>query len=572
MKRRCTGPKCASDKHPEGRLHPAGKCRIGDMDLGMCQQCARASGLLGSRGNLYRIYPTPEQERQLRFQEATVRFVYNMRVRETEWLLADWDADRKRHWRETRERLFPEAQGKLTAKQYQAVKAAVPDSGPPPKGWRARRIPSYTKGIVPAVMKEGKWMERMPDMSQAVASTLDATLMNFAVADKNWSAGRARRPTWKKPTDPVGIPVTTQQDDTWGKFELRGKKGEKKRTFVPGALRTSPDGKHWLKVPKAGLIEMRVHRPWKGIPRSVTVRRDSTGQWYASVLSAWVRPLPQHRNPGIVGIDPGVVIGACTSDPDFPTLPRIEANPSVKKLRERHARLQQQRARRLARAWQRTNPGAKCSTLALVRDNVFKTKNHQKAQHKLAKLSRKEQRIRDDAHQKWAQQVASKFEVVAFEDSKVKALTKRKPGAGRAGRAANRALMGQSWYGLSLKLQQKLEAYGGQLVRIPAPYTSQQCSACGSLAGTVRATQARFECRDCGYTGNADFNAATNIRNIAVAKIQAGDEHVSARARAAVARIEIPKEFYGLARSEAVAARRKAKTEERRSKSAPKPK
>ncbi|MHC0431393.1 zinc ribbon domain-containing protein [Streptomyces sp. O3] len=44
-------------------------------------------------------------------------------------------------------------------------------------------------------------------------------------------------------------------------------------------------------------------------------------------------------------------------------------------------------------------------------------------------------------------------------------------------------------------LTYKTARYGGQLVKVPAPYTSQRCSACG------------FQC-------NADWNAARNILHL----------------------------------------------------------
>ncbi len=42
-------------------------------------------------------------------------------------------------------------------------------------------------------------------------------------------------------------------------------------------------------------------------------------------------------------------------------------------------------------------------------------------------------------------------------------------------------------------------------------YTSQRCHVCGHTERRNRATQSMFQCRECDYTGNADFNAACNI-------------------------------------------------------------
>ncbi|WP_306190293.1 zinc ribbon domain-containing protein [Streptomyces sp. MK5] len=46
---------------------------------------------------------------------------------------------------------------------------------------------------------------------------------------------------------------------------------------------------------------------------------------------------------------------------------------------------------------------------------------------------------------------------------------------------------------------------------VPAPYTSLRCSACGWIDKNSRKSQAGFCCSCCGFTCNADNNAATNV-------------------------------------------------------------
>ena len=47
----------------------------------------------------------------------------------------------------------------------------------------------------------------------------------------------------------------------------------------------------------------------------------------------------------------------------------------------------------------------------------------------------------------------------------------------------------------------------------PASYTSQSCNICGYIDKSNRSNQHTFKCKNCGYTDNADFNAAKNIRD-----------------------------------------------------------
>ena len=48
---------------------------------------------------------------------------------------------------------------------------------------------------------------------------------------------------------------------------------------------------------------------------------------------------------------------------------------------------------------------------------------------------------------------------------------------------------------------------------VQASYTSKMCPICGCIEDENRPTQETFECIECGYKDNADFNAAKNIRN-----------------------------------------------------------
>ena len=48
---------------------------------------------------------------------------------------------------------------------------------------------------------------------------------------------------------------------------------------------------------------------------------------------------------------------------------------------------------------------------------------------------------------------------------------------------------------------------------VQASYTSKMCPVCGCIEDENRPNQETFECIECGYKANADFNAAKNIRN-----------------------------------------------------------
>ena len=49
-------------------------------------------------------------------------------------------------------------------------------------------------------------------------------------------------------------------------------------------------------------------------------------------------------------------------------------------------------------------------------------------------------------------------------------------------------------------------------IKIPPHGTSQECSRCGHTHPDNRETQAEFICQVCGFTANADYNAALVIK------------------------------------------------------------
>ena len=73
-----------------------------------------------------------------------------------------------------------------------------------------------------------------------------------------------------------------------------------------------------------------------------------------------------------------------------------------------------------------------------------------------------------------------------------------------------------SFLGLS-SLKQEVEhiarKYDIAVSTVQASYTSKMCPICGCIEDGNRSNQETFECVECGYKDNADFNAAKNIRD-----------------------------------------------------------
>lgn len=99
---------------------------------------------------------------------------------------------------------------------------------------------------------------------------------------------------------------------------------------------------------------------------------------------------------------------------------------------------------------------------------------------------------------------------IILEDLNVKAMTKS---GGSRKKGMNKSFLAFSPARFRSMLEYKTLRAGGELVIIPAAYTSQRCNKCGYTAKENRESQAIFLCRDCGHTDNADINAAMNIND-----------------------------------------------------------
>ena len=77
-----------------------------------------------------------------------------------------------------------------------------------------------------------------------------------------------------------------------------------------------------------------------------------------------------------------------------------------------------------------------------------------------------------------------------------------------------------SFHQLRSFIEYKALEQGVPIVIVPAPYTSQTCSACGHCEKKNRKNQSEFICLDCGFAANADYNASLNIKSL-------GDQSIS---------------------------------------------
>ena len=242
-------------------------------------------------------------------------------------------------------------------------------------------------------------------------------------------------------------------------------------------------------IPKIGWIKYFNSRDLIGTPKNITIFRDADG-WYMSVCCEFENTpeITELDLSTAVAIDVGVARFCTLSDGTF-----IESlKGCLKPIREKIKQAQRSLARK--------QKGS----------NRFK-----RAKQALAKLYKKERDVRDNFLHYHSTQLVKNHDVIVVEDLKIKNMTKsskgtiRNPGRNVRQKAGlNRSILEEAWGKFIKLIDYKLRLKGGKLIPVPTAYSSQTCPICGCISKENRKTQKEFRCIACGYTANADFNAA----------------------------------------------------------------
>ncbi|MEV5505306.1 RNA-guided endonuclease InsQ/TnpB family protein [Streptomyces orinoci] len=298
-----------------------------------------------------------------------------------------------------------------------------------------------------------------------------------------------------------------------------------------------------VNIPKIGRVRFRwtrdlpVGKKANGDNRITGARliKDALG-WHITfrITALEAQPRP-HAGPE-VGIDAGVNLPLALSDgnhQDHGRPPRLPDGTSDRDKwlntgeKARLLRLE----RRAAQLMRHRGPGRRSSNrLRAVYDQI-------------GKLRAKAKRRATDWQHKTTTHLARTYGVIVVEHLDIANMNKsargtiEKPGRNVRQKAGlNRSISQEAWGRTVTMLTYKTAKYGGTLHKVPAPGTSQRCSACGFTTPGSRESQAVFVCKNegCGWSGNADHNAARNILHLyrmGLALIPAAGRAVVRRAR-----------------------------------------
>ena len=138
----------------------------------------------------------------------------------------------------------------------------------------------------------------------------------------------------------------------------------------------------------------------------------------------------------------------------------------------------------------------------------------ERVRRKVTRAARRLANARKAWHHRLTRKLADKAGTVVVEKLNTRGMTRSSrgtqdaPGTNVGAKAGlNRVILHTGW----AAMQQMLEYKAVELIQVPAAYTSQTCSACGTVDADSRRSQASFQCVACGHAQNADLNAARNI-------------------------------------------------------------
>jgi len=228
---------------------------------------------------------------------------------------------------------------------------------------------------------------------------------------------------------------------------------------------------------KIGNIPVILHRVPKGKIKTLTIKENKIGQWFAIFACELPDVAVKHPSTDKVGIDVGLENFATLSNGE------IVANPRYLLKTEKRLNLLQ---RRLSR-------------------KVKGSANRRKAKFRLAKQHLRVANQRSDFLHKLSRKLASRYNIIAVEDLNVKSMLQTHWLA--------KSITDASWNSFINMLSYKEVALGGQCLKNPRTRGStHRCSRCGQWVD-MPLSERKFSCPKCFNVLHRDLNASINHLN-----------------------------------------------------------
>lgn len=302
---------------------------------------------------------------------------------------------------------------------------------------------------------------------------------------------------WLKDVDSVAIQcVVKTLSETFDRFfkglcqhpKFKSKKVTKQSylSTIRGNNIRFNDNRRYLKLPKLGWVKCKssVRHIENECIKSVTIKRNSTGHYYAVLLvESESQALPKTGRS--VGIDLGLTHLAITSDGE-----KFKSQRLHLKYQKRLHYWEKRVARRRLNAIQNNVP-------------LTDAKNYQKAKQQVARIHEKIANTRKDYLHKITTSLVERYDFIVLEDLKTSNLMKNHNLA--------RAITNQSWRMFRTFIEYKSIRYGKTSTVVNPYKSSQYCSSCGYDSGKKTLDIRHWRCPSCHTSHDRDINASKNI-------------------------------------------------------------
>ncbi|MDD0820605.1 IS200/IS605 family element RNA-guided endonuclease TnpB [Bacillus cereus] len=240
-----------------------------------------------------------------------------------------------------------------------------------------------------------------------------------------------------------------------------------------------------IKLPKLGFVKFAKSREIDGRIMNATVRRNSSGKYFVSILTE-VEIQPLEKADSAIGIDLGITDFAILSDGH-----KIDNNKFTSKMEKKLKREQR-----------------KLSKRALIAKNkgihLLDAKNYQKKKRKVARLHERVINQRDDFLNKLSTEIIKNHDIICIEDLNTKGMLRNHKLA--------KSISDVSWSAFVSKLEYKATWYGKTIVKVSRWFPSSQiCSDCGHHDGKKSLEIRDWTCPICHANHDRDINASKNI-------------------------------------------------------------
>lgn len=240
-----------------------------------------------------------------------------------------------------------------------------------------------------------------------------------------------------------------------------------------------------LRLSKIGSVKILLHRKLEGKPKTCTIRRSSTGKWYAS-FSCEVPTTPDlPLSNKQVGIDVGLSTFASMSDGS-----KIKRKRFFKTDEKALAKAQ----KKLSRCEKDTPERVKARKPVSRIHERIKFRRH------------------NFAHQT-SRKIINKYDFIAVEDLEINRMIENK--------RFSKSISDGAWSLFFTLLLYKAAEAGRTVVRVNPAYTSQTCSSCGHRQ-RMPVEKRVYKCGQCGLQIDRDLNAALNILKIGLGQHAVG--------------------------------------------------